>query len=236
MLRGVNRQVIFEDDEDRLRFLEVLADCKEDSGFQLYAYCLMTNHIHLLIHEDQEPLGTIFRRIGSRYVYWYNRKYSRAGNLFQDRFKSENVENERYFLTVLRYIIQNPLKAGLETEPGTYPWSSYHEYANGREKITDIGFAADMFTSRDSLIEFLHQKNDDHFLDTDQFDRRITDQEAGELIIKLSGCTSLSEFQTLDRKKQTETLLGVYECNVSLRQLARLTGLSSMTVQRCIRK
>ena len=73
----------------------------------------MSNHIHLLLKEGEEDLGTLFKRIGASYVYWYNWKYNRTGHLFQDHFKSEPVEDDTYLLTVLRYIHQNPLKAGI---------------------------------------------------------------------------------------------------------------------------
>ena len=86
MLRGINRQQIFEDDEDFEKFLWVLKDVKQLSRFKLYGYCLMGNHIHLLLKPENEPLELIFRRIGSKYVYWYNLKYQRTGHLFQDRF------------------------------------------------------------------------------------------------------------------------------------------------------
>ena len=86
----------------------------------------MSNHIHLLIEEGREDLGIVFRRIGARYVYWYNRKYKRSGHLFQDRYKSEAVKNDKYLLTVLRYIHQNPIKAGIENDIRKYPWSSYN--------------------------------------------------------------------------------------------------------------
>lgn len=111
MLRGINRQQIFEDDEDFEKFLWVLKDVKQLSRFKLYGYCLMGNHIHLLLKPENEPLELIFRRIGSKYVYWYNLKYQRTGHLFQDRFKSEPVENISGFFVVLRYIHQNPVKA-----------------------------------------------------------------------------------------------------------------------------
>ena len=73
----------------------------------------MGNHIHLLIQEGREPIEQVMKRIAARFVYWYNIKYRRAGHLFQDRYKSEPVENDAYFLTVIRYIHQNPIKAKL---------------------------------------------------------------------------------------------------------------------------
>ena len=89
MIRGINRQNIFEEDDDRLCFMKILNHCKEISGFRLYAFALMSNHIHLLIETAGESLDMVFRRIGTRYAVWYNRKYQRAGHLFQDRFRSE---------------------------------------------------------------------------------------------------------------------------------------------------
>ena len=113
MLRGINQQQIFEDAEDCDKFLEVMRDCKEICQYDVYAYCLMGNHIHLLIKEGTETLEQVFKRICGRFVYWYNVKYRRVGHLFQDRFKSEPVDSNEYLLTVVRYIHQNPIKAGL---------------------------------------------------------------------------------------------------------------------------
>jgi len=81
MLRGINQQQIFEDEEDYDKFLQILKECKEVSEFRLLAYCLMGNHVHLLIKQEQERLDTVFRRIAGRYVYWYNVKYRRVGHL-----------------------------------------------------------------------------------------------------------------------------------------------------------
>jgi putative transposase len=104
MLRGINQQKIMEDKEDKEKLLTILKECKLISGYKLYAYCLMGNHLHLIIKVEEEPLDKIFKRICGRYVYWYNAKYRRVGHLFQDRFKSEPIEDERYLLSVLRYI------------------------------------------------------------------------------------------------------------------------------------
>jgi len=116
MLRGINQQQIFEDEEDSLRFLETLLKYKEQCGYEIYAYCLMGNHIHILLKEGKENLTLVLKRIAGSYVYWYNWKYRRSGHLFQDRFKSEPVEDDEYFLTVIRYIHQNPIKAGIRRQ------------------------------------------------------------------------------------------------------------------------
>jgi len=124
MLRGINRQPIFAENEDYYKYLSLLTTVKDISGFKLYAYCLMENHIHLLLKEDGEPLGQIFKRLGSRYVFWFNKKYNRVGHLFQDRFKSAPVEDEGYFIRALFYIYQNPVEAGICAKPRDYEWSS----------------------------------------------------------------------------------------------------------------
>ena len=84
----------------------------------------MGNHLHLLTEECDEQLSLLMKRIGSRYVFWFNWKYGRSGHLFQDRFKSEQVESDEYFLTVLAYIFSNPVKTGLCKQPEEYEWSS----------------------------------------------------------------------------------------------------------------
>ena len=112
MLRGINQQVIFEDYEDYSKFIETIETYKAVSGYKVFAYCLMSNHIHILLKVEKEDLDLIMKRIAGSYVYWYNWKYYRKGHLFQDRFKSEPVEDDEHFLTVLRYIHQNPTGQG----------------------------------------------------------------------------------------------------------------------------
>ena len=138
MLRGINRPHIFEDGEDYDKFLSALNDVKLIGSLKLYAYCLMGNHIHLLIKEKREGLDPIFRKIRSRFIYWYNAKYDREGHLFQDRYKVQSVDSEEYLFTVLRYIHQNPVKASLCETVDEYEFSSYSEFITG-QNIVDIG-------------------------------------------------------------------------------------------------
>jgi REP element-mobilizing transposase RayT len=95
MLRGINRQTIFEDDEDIQRLLETIARYKEICKYELYAYCIMSNHVHLLMKETEETISNAIKRISGSYVFWYNKKYERCGHLFQERYKSEAVDNYR---------------------------------------------------------------------------------------------------------------------------------------------
>jgi len=233
IIRGINKQNIFEDDEDYEKFLQVVQQYKDKSFYQIYAYCLMGNHVHLLLKIGQEPLAQIMRRICGSYVYWYNCKYKRIGNLFQDRFKSEPVENDEYFLTVLRYIHQNPVKAGIEKDVVNYKWSSYDDYVkNG--KLTDIDFTLSMFSEDKKkalkLFEkFIIKANDDKCLEIEE-NRRITDEEAKSILKRICNMSIPAEFQSLDMQERNRILKDIKESELSIRQIERLTGINRGTV------
>lgn len=127
MVRGINRQDIFHSEEDHQRYLDILLKIKREEDVEIWGYCLMSNHLHLLIREET-ALSKIMKRVGSSYAYWYNWKYHRSGHLFQDRFKSEKIETDAYLMTVIRYIHQNPIKAGMVSKPEEYRWSSCRDY------------------------------------------------------------------------------------------------------------
>lgn len=229
ILRGINGQIIFEDEEDYLKFYETLEVCKDKSDFEIYAYCFMSNHIHLLIKEGSEDLGIAFRRIGASYVYWYNWKYSRRGHLFQDRYKSEVVETDRYLLTVVRYIHRNPLKAGMVKGLADYQWSSYGEYMHKRG-ICDTRFILDLFSKDKGEAEkefeiFNLQNNNDKCLSYSD-NLRLNDAEATDIIKIVSGVNNLSELQGLAKIKRDDAIRKCREQGVSIRQLERLTGVS----------
>ncbi len=229
ILRGINGQIIFEDEEDYLKFYETLEVCKDKSGFEIYAYCFMSNHVHLLIKEGKEDLGIAFRRIGATYVYWYNWKYSRRGHLFQDRYKSEVVETDRYLQTVVRYIHRNPLKAGMVRELADYKWSSYGEYMH-KKGICDTKFILNLFSKDKEVAKkefelFNLQDNNDKCLGYLQV-LRLNDAEATDIIKVISGVSNLSEVQGLAKDKRNDAIRKCKEEGVSIRQLERLTGIS----------
>ena len=233
ILRGINHQNIFEDEEDNSSFLQTLMRYKDICEFELYAYCLMGNHIHLLLRVGKEPLEQIMRRVCGSFVYRYNQKYERIGNLFQDRFKSEPVEEDSYFLTVLRYIHHNPFKANLGTK-GEYKWSSYSAYMNGditKSNLVDREFALKMFNKDQdraikALAEFHNQIEDDECLDIDD-SCRITDQEAGEIIRSRFNLKSSQDMQKLEREKRDNYIKQLKEkYSLSIRQIERLTGIN----------
>jgi putative transposase len=234
MLRGINRQTIFEDEEDKGRFIYILLKCVQKSNANLYAYCLMDNHVHLLLQETEEPISSIIKRISSSYVLWYNHKYSRCGHLFQERFKSENVETATYFRKVLRYIHQNPLKAGLSTNVFKCKWTSIHEYSNP-DSILSITESLHLFSpdQTKSLIlfkDYMNKSADDKCMD-DTPRLKKTDEEI-KFYLKTIGIPNASELQQMNKEKRNvilEELKGL--AGVSERQLSRITGISRTVIR-----
>ncbi len=231
MLRGINQQDIFENEEDKTKFIETLKTYKAISGYKIYAYCLMDNHLHLLLKVEEEDLDLIFKRIAGSYVYWYNWKYYRRGHLFQDRFKSEPVEDDGYFLTVLRYIHQNPMKAGLCKNLGEYIWSSYNDYIIEKSELVDTDFLFSMMR-KEKFVSFINEINDDKCLDIDEKEFRLSDNDAKEIIEKISKCKSVTEFQKLEVKKRDEYIKELKGKGLSIRQISRLTGVSFAIVRK----
>lgn len=231
MLRGTNQQVIFEEEEDYLKFIETLQKYKAISGYKVFAYCLMSTHIHILLKVGKEDLDLIMKRIAGSYVYWYNWKYYRKGHLFQDRFKSEPVEDDSYFLTVLRYIHQNPIKAGIVKNIDQYKYSSYNDYIDNSNCIIDTEFALSLIR-KEYFAEFNNEPNNDVCLEIEERNFRLSDMEAKKIIKKISKCDNTTEFQELKVEKRDKYIGELLEQGLSIRQINRLTGISKGLVER----
>lgn len=125
MERGIHRQNIFSDDFDYQVFLTLLANALQKYGCTLHAYCLMTNHFHLLVETSDIEIGKFVKLLANCYAQYYNRQHSFSGHLFEGRYKSGLVQDDAYFLQTSRYIHLNPVKARMVHYPEDYPWSSY---------------------------------------------------------------------------------------------------------------
>jgi len=132
MHRGNNRQDIFQSEEDYFRFLDDLKTSLKQYDCDLHAYVLMTNHFHLLLTPHTvKALSGLMQSIGRRYVRYINSEYNRSGTLWEGRFKSSLIDNERYLMTCYRYIEENPIRAGMVQSIEDYRWTSYHHNALG---------------------------------------------------------------------------------------------------------
>lgn len=128
VLRGNHRQPIFGDADDYLCFETILACALERYGASLFAYCWMTNHVHLAIRIAEAPLGAVMHVVASRYARAKQRSLGTTGHLFERRYRARLVDAERYLLALVRYIHLNPVRAGMVGEPAAWRWSSHRAY------------------------------------------------------------------------------------------------------------
>ena len=238
MLRGVNRQLIFEDDEDRERFWQTLKNYKSRSGYEVYGYCLMDNHVHLLMGFKEEDIAIAMKRIIVSYVYYYNLKYGRTGHLFQDRYKSQPVENDEYLLTSLRYIHRNPIEENLCEKPEGYVWSSYNEYLKAGKRydmLTDVKLILGMI-SLSELKKYTSGSRDDEVLgmEPEKPKDRLRDEEVLIMMRKLSGCRDSHEFHDIDKETRNKVMKKLHKAGAGFNQLCRVTGWSQPAVTRAL--
>lgn len=242
MVRGVNREVIFRENRDYRKFLSILSQIKQAKSFQLYAYCLMNNHVHLLIQESQAPLSASMHKINARYASWFNSKYERVGHLFQNRFLSEVIETTSYLLNVLRYIHLNPVKAGLVIHPEDFLWSSCHKYyqpCSFRRPLVDTEYLLGFFSPKPEIAICELQKftaaapvKEESFLDYLQITKRPDLEIKREIrrILEAEGIDQIAECSPALRTQILHSLKHIP--GASLRQLSRLLNISPATLWR----
>lgn len=240
MLRGINQQNIFEDSEDYWKFLKLLDQMihpVDELGHLLpprcgiYAYCLMTNHVHLLIKEGSEGLASIIRSIAISYAIHYNKKYLRKGSLFQDRFKSEPVSDMAYFVTLIRYIHQNPIAANMVKHVSDYAWSSWVEYEGLRPCCMPVCSVHQVLNriSREDLLALIDDPLPKtlRILDFDtDISGRVNDEEIRGFLKDACGINSITEIQYLPKDERNDVIRKLRQFGASIRQLSRMTGIS----------
>ena len=187
--RGTGKQVLFEDEYDYERYMTKLTECKSELCFNLCAYCLMNNHVHLLIHVDSlKTLSKLMLRLGRSYAGYYNVKYDHAGYVFQDRFYSDPIYDDQQLLTCVRYIHNNPVKAGLG-QRDDYRWSSYNDYFSNdldgyrlcgrnerqvqhntdvvKNRLVDFNLVLGLFDSIEQFKQYSESADDEVFVDVE---------------------------------------------------------------------
>ncbi len=218
IMRGVGQQVIFYDDDDRYAFLKRLAKYSGNK-FIIYAYVLMDNHIHLLAYSND--ISAEIKRMNISFVYWYNKKYERYGHLYQNRFLSEAIDNDRYMKQCVRYVLLNPVNAGICPRAADYEWSSYHSYFNESKGFVDVDYVEGLFKNREELDDYLSEGNRLKFIYNENW--KFGGRRLEELILsKLSG-KSIHEISVREKIKIARFIIEGYRVHKS--HLAKLLGL-----------
>ena len=159
IVRGAGRQILFEDDAERQMFVEALAEKRAKAGVELYAWCLMSNHVYLILHAALDDISTMMRALETRYAGYFNFRHGRSGVLFRGRFTSVPVEDEAQLMQAIRYMHRNPVKVGI---PMDNPWSGFGAYAGGYCGIdVDTGLALGIFGDRGEFFRFCSESGDD---------------------------------------------------------------------------
>ncbi len=235
VIRGIDHQLMFEFPQDFSKYIEVLSYYKERFHFELYAFCLMSNHIHIIINTKNESLSTIFHHINTRYSLWFNMKYNRIGHLQQERYYSEPIEDDRYLLTAIKYIHYNPFKAGLEEKVGTaYPWNSYHDYFSIESTLVDTKKILSLYGDISGFILHHSTPPTSCCLDVDSIRKRLPDDVAREIILAECNCVTTHDFSKLSIQERDQILPKLHKKGISIRQLNRLTGIPKGVISRIL--
>lgn len=240
IIRGINKQNIFLEDIDRKTYLKYLKSVKEKIDFEIYAYCLMDNHIHLLIKDSRDSISKIIQSSLVKYSKYFNKKYDRVGHLFQNRFVNQNVKDDGYLLRVQKYIHQNPEIVGI-CKTNKYKWSSFKEYIC-EENLCNTKIILNLFNENFSEAKDLFKnytlKNKRKIqIDYDlEGIKRVCDQDAIKIMKNLCRIDNLIEISQFNKKEQKECIKKIKECKViSAVQISRIIGINRKTVERALK-
>lgn len=245
MLRGINQQDIFFNEKDYLKFIDIIKKSKEKFNYQLYSYVLMPNHIHLEIKDENQKISHIIQGIATSYANYFNRKYKRVGHLFQGRFKSKNVEGAYYMFNLVRYIHQNPVKAGVSTID-KYAWSSYNEYFSSdkikeENKIVDTKeifeiFSQELNKEKEEFLKFNRESiNFERSEELLEYDIRnmLTDEEVIYFIQEKFKIYNIQDIQKYNKKYRDKIIQEIKKIHgTTLVQLSRVLGINIRIIER----
>ena len=231
-IRGVDKCDIFLNDLDRMRFLDVLREHLAESNASVHAWCLMTNHVHLLVEaESIETLSKLMQAVVSTYAWVFNRLHDRIGPLLQDRFWSCGIEDDAHFLATIRYIHLNPQAAGI-CPAEKYRWSSYQSYVR-QQGATETSKALGMLGSIGAFIEF-HKGRQGlrrDFLDSEGFvDNELLRQA---MATHLDGMQP-EDLRELGKKERDPFVKRLLEAGYLATEVSRITGIPRTSVRRAL--
>lgn len=207
--QGINKSYIFEKAEDIKYYIKIMHNLANEQDVQIIAYCIMNNHAHMLIKSEKaEELGKYMQRLNTKYAMYYNKKYQRVGYVFKDRYKSEGIYDERYFYNCIKYIYDNPVKAGICDDASKYPYSNYHKI---------------------NVVENEYYK----FMEVEEVSKEVYKTIIKEFL--LNNKIELTDLKK-DDKLLKEIIFILREYNVSLRKIAEETNISREKIRKLYNK
>ena len=235
MLRGIGHMDLFFANVDYIRFINTIKRFYKESDISVLAYCLMSNHVHLLIQASPHNIPLFFKKIEVSYASYFNGVYEHVGHLFQNRYISEPITDESYFLNALKYILLNPEAAGI-SKWQDYSWSSARCYLSLQDdNLTDTSFAYGILGGPkgvDDYVKVTGTSNDFALAEPIYGRKMLTDSNAVREFQKISGLHSPTDLQGMDKAPRNRIIRELKNKGLSIRQIERLTGLNRNVIQR----
>ena len=232
-VRGNGQQTLFEDDSDREAFVAMARDAFGKTSARVVAWCLMGNHAHLLIDDSEDELSQAMGSLCGRFAMRYNHRNGHVGHVFQGRFGSVPIIDDAQLLAAIRYVHDNPVRAGMCTGPGEYRWSSYHEYAGEPGPVlSDTTVVLDMLGGPEGFMSFMAQSNPGNYRPS--LGHRPTDEEAARFARELLDGVSPAEVMGFDKARRDEALRILHDAGLSLRQIQRMTGIGMFIINKAV--
>ena len=238
IIKGIDGQDIFYDDNDKNIFLQHLSETKLKFFYKIYAYCLMSNHVHLVLSVEDSLLSKSLQSLTIKYAHYFNKKYKRSGPFVQNRFNSKIIENQRYFLEVCRYVHRNPENAGFE-KTQIYKWSSYKEYITpSQSKLVDKKILLHYFNN--SVDNFVKYTSFNEFSLTDEYNElinyaefelmdKLSDSDIIKIVMKHFGISDSSDIPCFFKQKNE------HEFKELISSLKQIKGTNKTQIARIIR-
>lgn len=237
--RGMGKQLIFEGDEDRWEFLELMRDCCREEGVTVIAWCLMGNHVHLVLADYEDAMSAAMHRLLLTYARRFNKRTGRTGHLFQNRFDRRSLDTDRYLMAAIRYVHANPQEAGIALIE-RYPWSSFAEYLRAYDNDTTRGFSdpscvLELSGSAEGFIAYSLSTPDGSepalcdMKETEWERHAFADKMAKSLGVPLRGVKAAPP------ARRDTVIVGLHDAGFTVRQIERYTGIGKSTVSRIVR-
>lgn len=237
--RGMGKQLIFEGDEDRWEFLELMRDCCREEGVTVIAWCLMGNHVHLVLADYEDAMSAAMHRLLLTYARRFNKRTGRTGHLFQNCFDRRSLDTDRYLMAAIRYVHANPQEAGIALIE-RYPWSSFAEYLRAYDNDTTRGFSdpscvLELFGSAEGFIAYSLSTPDGSepalcdMKETEWERHAFADKMAKSLGVPLCGVKAAPP------ARRDTVIVGLHDAGFTVRQIERYTGIGKSTVSRIVR-
>ena len=256
MARGNNKMRIFLDDLDFAHFQSIVNDVRQDYELDVWLYCVMPNHYHVVLRTQRANLSSAIRQVNGVYAQWWNKRHRHIGHVYQGRFKAQVVEACTYLVRLCRYVLLNPVRSGLAANPEEWRWSSYRALSGEAATGVDIdsllaAIDPDCQLARTRLLEYVDGQLDEEIMSLVRNDHRVIGSAAFAKRFAAQARQGSGEVPRRERRTGTELahilaralergaglhagVIDAFKAHYSIREIAACAGLSPKVVGRLI--